>query len=130
MPRETILLVEDDGAIRAFTAVSLERTGYRVLTAADGDEGLRVFQSHLGLIALLLTDFKLPKLNGRDLADRILELTPQLPVLVMTGDDPSVAGVHECIEKPVTAAELVRHVSALLDRSRGCPPKASTALAV
>ena len=117
MQPETILLVEDDRDIRAFTAALLERSGYRVITAADGDEGLLVYQNHQASVALLLTDYKLPRSNGRALADRVLELTPELAVLVMTGDHPNVAGPYECIEKPVAAAELLRRIAALLDRS-------------
>ena len=128
MQPETILLVEDDRDIRAFTAALLERAGYRVVTAVDGDEGLRVYENHRASVALLLTDFKLPKLNGRELAGRILELTPELPVLVMTGDHPNVAGPYACIEKPIATADLLQRVSALLDRSHKYAP-ASKAMA-
>jgi mannose-1-phosphate guanylyltransferase len=119
MRRKTILLVEDDGAIRAFTRVLLEKAGYQVLTAADGEEGLRLFQIHGAAVGLLLTDLRMPNMNGIDLAGRALQLDSKLPVLLMTGDGRTAAGDYECLEKPVAPAELIQRVGEILNRSAG-----------
>ena len=116
---ETILLVEDDGDIRAFTQILLERVGYRVLTAADGGEGLRTFETHQAAIALLLTDLRMPVMNGRDLADHVRQIDANVPVLLMTGDGHAAADGYEFIEKPLKPAELIGHVDRVLKSSNG-----------
>src|SRR5579864_4338653 len=83
---EIILVVDDSLEIRGFVKALLEHAGYAVATAADGEDGLNVFRRHRSRIALLLTDVKMPKMNGLDLADRVLELDSQVPVLFMSGD--------------------------------------------
>ena len=66
----TILVVDDDCAVRTLMRIVLERAGYSVLVAADGEEGLHVFRQYHDRIALLLTDVMMPRMNGFDLADR------------------------------------------------------------
>ena len=82
---QTILLVDDDAAVRTLVTAFLESAGYAVLIAADGVEGLRVFQQHQDSIALLLSDVTMPKMSGLQLADSVLTLRPELPVLLMSG---------------------------------------------
>ena len=114
---ETILLVDDDAYIRAFTRILLERAGYTVLTAPDGEQGLRVFETHASSIGLLLTDFRMPGLNGAELADRVLAADSKPAVLIMTGDGQKAAGEHEFIEKPVTPSTLLQRVAEVLNAS-------------
>ena len=118
MQPQTILLVDDDRDIRAFTKRLLERAGYKVLTAVDGEDGLSVYRTHRGTLRLLLTDVSMPRMNGVDLADRILQLDSELPILFMTGDSFAAPVRYEYIAKPVAPAELVRRVGALVASER------------
>jgi CheY-like chemotaxis protein len=125
---ETILVVDDNLAIRALTKALLERAGYVVATAADGEGGLNFFRQHRSRIVLLLTDVSMPNMNGFDLADRVLELEPDLPVLFMSGSAWNASRGLGCVPKPFTAVELVSKVSKGLDARRKRPePKSSAA---
>jgi CheY-like chemotaxis protein len=84
--RRTILVVDDDSNIRRLVEVLLEDAGYSVLVAADGIEGINVFKRHQPEIALLITDVMMPNMNGFDLADSVLELDSDLPVIFMSGN--------------------------------------------
>ena len=114
MQPQTILLVDDDRDIRALTKRLLERAGYKVLTAVDGEDGLSVYRAHRGTLGLLLTDVSMPRMNGVDLADRIQQLDSELPILFMTGGSFAAPERYEYIAKPVAPAELVRRVGALV----------------
>src|SRR5271166_3830414 len=83
----TILVVDDNADIRTFVKRFLETVGWTVVTAADGAEGLRFFEQHQSSIVLLLTDVMMPNTNGLELANRVLQIDSQLPVLFMSGDD-------------------------------------------
>jgi two-component system, cell cycle sensor histidine kinase and response regulator CckA len=114
---KTILVVEDDLDVRALVRMFLERAGYAVVTAHDGEDGLRVYKKHQSNIVLLLTDMTMPKMNGMDLADRVLELDSHLPVLFMSGGGPR-AGLHPgCLAKPFKSVDLVGRVAQVLDAS-------------
>jgi CheY-like chemotaxis protein len=119
---ETILLVEDEAAVRALARQILERKGYRVITAQHGGEPLRLAREAADPVNLLLTDLVMPHMDGRELAQQLAAIWPGLWVLFMsgyTGDtivrrglfDPDVA----FIEKPFTPAALARKVRELLD---------------
>jgi two-component system cell cycle sensor histidine kinase/response regulator CckA len=83
--RETVLVVEDQEEVRTLTVTILKSYGYRVLEAANGAEALEVASEHADEIDLLLTDVILPGINGRELADRMLALSPRLKVLFTSG---------------------------------------------
>ncbi|OKY74091.1 MAG: hypothetical protein BM485_15880 [Desulfobulbaceae bacterium DB1] len=118
--KETILLVEDDVLVRRMSEESLQRFGYTVLAAKDGEEALAFCAGRRGNIDLLLTDIVLPGINGIVLADKIVAMCPDIKVLYMSGHiDNSV--VKQCaatatknfMQKPVSPAVLahsVRHV--------------------
>ena len=119
---ETILVVEDETLVRDVTRAMLERRGYTVLAARDGDEALRLAADHLGPIDLLLTDVVMPKANGRRVAERLRLLRPGLRVVFMSGytEDAIVHhGVLEpgivLLEKPFTEQDLARTVRTMLD---------------
>lgn len=114
---ETILVVEDDPEILMLIKASLENAGYLVFTAADGEEGLRVYQDLQSRIALLLTDVSMPKMSGLALADRILQCDSRLPVLFMSGDVPNPNRGSGWIEKPFRLADLARLVGQALEAS-------------
>jgi two-component system cell cycle sensor histidine kinase/response regulator CckA len=114
---ETILLVEDDQALRKMAAEVLRDTGYKVLTAPSGADALQVAAEHQGPLDILLTDIVMPGMTGRELAEQIVARFPQIRVLYMSGytDDAIVnhglqdQSIH-VLQKPFTHQELVRHV--------------------
>jgi len=123
---ETILLVEDEAMVRRFTQEALEHSGYHVIQAAYGSEAVAIFEKSPDAFHLLLTDVVMPQMNGREVAKRIVELRPGLPVLYMSGyvgmgiiEDGLFDPEMNFIQKPFGADALLHRVRQLLDRSRG-----------
>jgi two-component system, cell cycle sensor histidine kinase and response regulator CckA len=121
---EVILVVEDEETVRTMTGRLLQSEGYEVLEAADGREALVLASADANRIDLVLTDVAMPDLNGRDLADRLKQLRPGLPVLFMSGytDDEMVRrGLidpeHPFLSKPFTPEVLAAKIRTLLDRA-------------
>jgi two-component system cell cycle sensor histidine kinase/response regulator CckA len=119
---ETVLLVEDEGALRELIGECLEAWGYTVIDAHDGEQALEVCRSHPEPIQLLITDVVMPRLSGRELADRLRLHQPDLQVLYMSGytDDAVVRhglleGEMAFLQKPFTAVSLARKVRAVLE---------------
>jgi signal transduction histidine kinase len=119
---ETILLVEDEQAVRSLTKRILESAGYTVLQAGNGSEALALLDRHGSPIDLLLTDVVMPGMNGRELATRIASVRPQMKVLYTSGytDDAILRhGVLDdtsrFISKPYAPLELTRRVRDVLD---------------
>jgi two-component system cell cycle sensor histidine kinase/response regulator CckA len=119
---ETILLVEDEEALRVLVRQVLQSYGYTVLEARDGQDGLWMAQQHGSAIHALLTDLVMPRMGGRELADRLSEQRPNLRVLFMSGhsEDPPLhrgdlgAGAA-LVHKPFSPLALAREVRHLLD---------------
>jgi len=120
---ETVLLVEDEPAVRRLSHRVLERVGYRVLQARDGRDALRVMDEHDGALHLLLTDMVMPNMGGRELARRVRAARPGTRILFMSGyTDEPVQGAREAddlesafIQKPFSPEELTRRIRAALD---------------
>jgi two-component system cell cycle sensor histidine kinase/response regulator CckA len=119
---ETVLLAEDDEAVRRFAREILWGNGYKVLEAGNGREALLLSEAHRGEIHLLLTDVVMPKMSGRELTERIRPLRPDLRILYMSGytDDAILRdGVLEdgipFLQKPFTPEGLARKVREVLD---------------
>jgi PAS domain S-box-containing protein len=120
--RETVLLVEDEGGIRALVRKILSRERYRILEASSGEDALTIALSHDGPIHLLLTDVMLPGIGGRDLAEDLRQSLPDLRVVYVSGytDDEAVrAGWFPpgslFLQKPFTLSALVNKVRESLD---------------
>jgi CheY-like chemotaxis protein len=119
----TILLVEDDTAVRTFLEQSLERQGYHVLAASGWDDALALIESRTERIRLLITDVMIPGGTGPDLAVALAKRRPDVPVLYMSGFPDSVmAGrgafpkATHYLQKPFSAGDLLLHVSEILSR--------------
>ena len=120
MGSETILLVEDEEALREVGREMLELYGYTVMLAADGAAGLELAQNHPQPIQLLMTDILMPKMGGIELAERLSTLRPEMKVLYTSGYNDSgeslqkVAGA-QYLQKPYAMEELARTLRELLD---------------
>jgi two-component system, cell cycle sensor histidine kinase and response regulator CckA len=120
---ESILVVEDDAALRKLTTSVLGSMGYNVIEASDGEMALGLLRDPSMLIDLLLTDVLMPKMNGQELSIRIKEVKPAVKVLLMSGyagelvsqrRNPEVA----LIQKPFTRHGLLSKVRAVLDEGK------------
>jgi two-component system, cell cycle sensor histidine kinase and response regulator CckA len=119
---ETVLVVEDQDGIRDIVGESLRRNGYKVIVAADGDEALKMASTYTDPIHLLVTDLVMPNMGGRELAQRLTQLRPQMKVLYMSGYSEHAALNTEVIElpadvlqKPFSLDSLARNVRRVLD---------------
>lgn len=118
---ETILLVEDEAAVRALARKVLTQRGFRVLEASDGAIALRIAASHVGEIDLVLTDVAMPNLGGRGMVEELRELSPDLRVLFISGyakeevfPDKSTATTTPYLQKPFTSDTLYSQVRSAL----------------
>jgi CheY-like chemotaxis protein len=119
---ETILVAEDEEAVRDVAKRILREAGYTVLTAATASDALLIRQAHQGNVHLLLTDVVMPQMGGRELAERLLLARPGIKVIYMSGyaDDAILnhgtlaPGTH-FIGKPFSAADLTKKVREVLD---------------
>jgi two-component system, NtrC family, sensor kinase len=122
---ETVLVVEDNAQVNKLAVESLREQGYRVISAADGPEGLRLLEE-TPHIDLLLTDVVLPGgMNGRGLADEVLRRRPTVKVLFMTGYTRNAIIHHgrldpdiDLLSKPFTADALTRKIRRILDAAK------------
>jgi CheY-like chemotaxis protein len=120
---ELVLVADDEAAIRAITRQTLEAYGYRVLTAADGQEALELFEAHRGEVALVLTDMMMPRLDGPGLIRAVLQRDPRMRILAVSGlgANGGVAkaaglGVSHFLPKPYTANTLLQKIADTLRR--------------
>jgi two-component system cell cycle sensor histidine kinase/response regulator CckA len=124
---ETVLLVEDEASLREIVRESLESSGYVVLSARDGEEAVDMCADRDLTIHLVLTDVVMPRMSGRELADRLRATRPDTAILYMSGytDDAVVlngvlAEDMAFVQKPFTTVTLARRVREILDRQN--PP--------
>ncbi len=119
---ETVLVVEDEEIVRELVCAVLTDSGYDVLCAPNGTEGLRMSNAHHGKIALMITDVVMPQMGGLELAREMSTSRPETRVLYVSGyseDDMSEQGILaadlEFLEKPFTPQALTRKVRAVLN---------------
>jgi two-component system, cell cycle sensor histidine kinase and response regulator CckA len=119
--KETILLVEDEDMLRGLLAKFLRLCGYTVLEARHGGEALLTCERNPGPIHLMVTDVVMPRMSGRELADRLTPLRPEMKVLYMSGYTEEALVQHGVadlsvafLQKPFKPIELARRVHAVL----------------
>ncbi len=120
---ETILVAEDEAGVRTLLCHILQRRGYRVLEASNGEEAFQLYQARAGEIDLVLTDVVMPKMTGRELADRIQNMHPTARIIFMSGYTDDVllrTGAFRpgmsFLQKPLRPEVLVAKVREALDR--------------
>jgi len=118
---ETVLLVEDEHAVRALAREVLRRHGYVVLEARHGVDALRLAERHPDDIHLMITDVVMPHIGGRELAERLVAARPKMRVLFMSGyTDQAIMNTHltpgsAFLQKPFTPESFARKVRSVLD---------------
>ena len=122
----TILLVEDETAVRELSRQILQRQGYRVLSAASGPEAIQLMMETTETVSMLVTDVMMPEMNGWQLAEHLLEHRPEMKVLFVSGysRDRSMPNRLDpnrmaWLQKPFSPARLADRVHAMLKSSPG-----------
>ena len=120
---ETLLLVEDEAGVRGFAKRALQSCGYKVLEAEGGQNALQFAAGQMESIHLLVTDVVMPRMSGREVAERLRAMKPGIKVLYMSGymDDAVlrhgiVAADNDFLQKPFTPADLAIKVRHVLDK--------------
>ncbi len=121
---ETILLAEDNIDVRNLAVRVLEKGGYKVLVAADGDEAVEVFKEHEDEVDLVMLDLVMPRLGGREAGELIRRIRGGIPILFASGYDPTSVGKEirdldraDLLMKPFGIPELLGKVREILDRT-------------
>jgi CheY-like chemotaxis protein len=121
---ETILVVEDEQAVRELTVRILEQLGYTILTASSGAEAIEISQAHAGHIDLLLTDVVMPNMSGRQLADRIQAARPKTKAMFLSGYTENTVVHHGVLDagvdflpKPFSRENLSRKLREVLAKA-------------
>jgi CheY-like chemotaxis protein len=119
---ETILVVEDEDAVRALVRKGLEKFGYKVLEARNGREALRVYREHTGVISLVIADVVMPEMHGHELVTRLKEMQPGIQVIYISGYPADAIGQYGVLHtgsrflpKPFASDDLARKIREALD---------------
>ena len=118
MAQETILLVEDEPAVRQLFATALSRAGYKVFEARNGEEAVKLFELHASEVDLLLTDMRMPFMGGADLAKELRSRKTGLKLICISGYPGSLHTLDtaDFLAKPFSRDEMLRKVRDVLDR--------------
>jgi CheY-like chemotaxis protein len=118
----TVLVVEDRPEVRGLAVHALQESGYRILEAAEGSQALQVAKDYPGPIHLLLTDVVMPHMTGKELAEHLRQLRPEIKVLYMSGYSAdvlssrgSLSAAESYIAKPFSLASLLAKVQEVLE---------------
>ena len=118
MDAATVLVVEDEAAVRTFCCAVLRRSGYRVLEAPGPVEALDTIQAAGDPVKLVLTDITMPVMSGKEMVKRIDRTQmPDLRVLYMSGYSENIQAGLDLLEKPFTSADLLKRVRAAIDHA-------------
>ena len=115
-----ILMVDDELAICELMKARLEIEGFEVITAANGLDGLQRYQENKDRVEIVITDLDMPAMNGVDMIQHIVKITPTMKVIVASASSRTYASEEEagikasCLQKPYTARELTEAVHQLL----------------
>jgi len=119
---ETILLVEDDDMVKDLTKRILERSGYRVLTAENGEQALNLYTELIGGISLVILDFIMPQMGGKECLEKLCEIDPDVKILVTSGyfvrglaEEVVQSGAKGFICKPYNMNQMLAAVREALD---------------
>jgi CheY-like chemotaxis protein len=119
---ETLLLVEDEAAVRSSARRLLERHGYQVVEARHGRDALRILEDGERTIDLVITDLVMPEMGGREMVERVRARHPAMKVLFMSGyseravtSDGTMPAGTGFVEKPFTVEQLIRRTREILD---------------
>lgn len=119
---EEILLVEDEEMLRELAKMSLKGSGYRVMTASEGEEAIRIYKVHHNEIDLVLSDMGLPKLDGYSIFKELKKINPTVKFVLASGYiDPAQkseilkSGVKEFIQKPYAPNDMLKRIRNVLD---------------
>jgi two-component system, cell cycle sensor histidine kinase and response regulator CckA len=119
----TILIADDDHENRDFVAKILRRTGYHVLEAADGLEALELATRHPGPIDILVTDLRMPRMEGPELCRRMRAKSPATKFVIMSGySDLTLDSELVFLSKPFSVPDLLRSVRRALEQSGASSP--------
>jgi two-component system cell cycle sensor histidine kinase/response regulator CckA len=134
--KQTILIVEDEPAIRNLLAMNLEAS-YDVLVACDGIEAVQVYERKAERIVAIITDLDMPRLGGQLLTEWVHHISPQLPVIIMSGGitNADLEGllrnpVVTFLSKPFEPSRLQSLLGSVLDGNRSEPPKRMSSLSL
>ena len=121
---ELVLLVDDEAAVREITRQTLEAYGYRVLLAADGAEAVSLYARHQSEIALVLTDMRMPVMDGSTTIQVLMKMNPEVCIIAASGINSNIsvakaagAGVRQFLPKPYAAETILRALHQVLNET-------------
>ena len=121
VPPRTVLVVDDEDVVREVCATLVQQLGFRTLTAADGEEGLKLFKRHADGIGCVLLDLTMPRMHGLGAFREMKRLRPDIPVILCSGYDEQEAtqhftneGLAGFLRKPYTLEDLQNTIEAVL----------------
>jgi len=119
---KTILLIDDEDMVIKISEMMLKRLGYRVLKAHSGYEGLQLFEENKSKIDLIISDLEMPKMNGKEVMDKLREIDPQIKVILSSGaltnaDEKNVVnkGFNGFIKKPYNMNTLCEKMTEIIN---------------
>ncbi len=112
---KTILFVEDTEELRELMTFQLSKLGFKVITAQNGMEGLRLFKQFEGYIDAVVTDLEMPMMNGVQLVEQIRALNSFIPIVMWSGAvNPGIKGLNSFLHKNTMPKEIATLLNALL----------------